>query len=712
MKKLLKNIIVCTFVVILATLMSCQEEEFGYTKDDVRAGVYNRNFDKVYGPVDPNQSWDFTQYGAAISSTRAGETVFTPSSYTETFIVNSLGQKVYTYTYNKKYMVEDLGSTVDFDFNDIVFTVHHEMTVIKNASNEWVSTTKNTTASLVWICGTIPFSIKVGDTVLGNGKHAGKNGDGNGINPERDSDYSDLMNVPVTGYDPDLNNVSVTVWPYEAGLTQKEITNVNSSIGNTISFPSVGDHPYIIVCDVNTPLADENENFDISQFKEFRSNLTPGNITILSESQPLDWFIDDQKAVAFNVNDYKGYINPNFDLSKHIGEEMIINVSSPDFSSACFRTNDSSWKEVYMSYNNYVDDESQDNKNCPFPFFGDVKFTITQAMVDNGLVITGSGYSIDRISLNCKGHKEDITIDINATYYRLPLQDLINLGVTDDNQIILIIIDNPGNHSNWGDGKIRDFNSTEKFELKGPDDNPTWTFVFTFAQIKEFANGTDGIQIEVYNNCIIKVIGVAKSNYNVSISPADENGKIVISDTEYTISNPFTSSDATFGTKYIVTAVPNDGYIFDCWSDGNTNATREITINSDLNITASFRKIPEGTILLYSGNISVSGYNNNTKIELSYPDGFKALDFLKLGKNRLTIEFAVSSNFTITAIKNSNWADIYTTETHINNGNLRLSFELKEQDVVDQYGNDLFSKISILWTAHNGTITIKSVTLE
>lgn len=400
MKKLLKNIIVCTFVVILATLMSCQEEEFGYTKDEVRAGVYNRNFDKVYGPVNSRQSWDFTQKGS-FSRTRAGETQNTPSSYTEEHTVDAQGQKVSTYTYRKKYMVEDLGSTVDFDFNDIVFTVTHVMTVTKNASNEWVSTTKNTTASLVWLCGTIPFSIKVGNTVLGNGKHAGNNGDGNGYNPAGDSDYSDLMNVPVTGYDPDLNNVSVTVWPYEAGLTQNEITNVNSAIGNTISFPSVGDHPYIIVCDVNTPLAPENTNFDISQFTNFRPVLPAGNTTILSEPLSVDWNGNGlKKAVAFNIADNTDYQMSGFDLTEHVGKDLIINVAPTDFSRASFRANDASWKEVYMSYNNYVDDESQDNKNCPFPLFGDVKLPITQAMVDNGLLITGSGYTINKISID------------------------------------------------------------------------------------------------------------------------------------------------------------------------------------------------------------------------------------------------------------------------------------------------------------------------
>lgn len=47
----------------LAILASCQDEDFGYTTEEVRAGVYDRNFIKHYGEIDPNQSWDFSAFG-------------------------------------------------------------------------------------------------------------------------------------------------------------------------------------------------------------------------------------------------------------------------------------------------------------------------------------------------------------------------------------------------------------------------------------------------------------------------------------------------------------------------------------------------------------------------------------------------------------------------------------------------------------------------
>ncbi len=50
----------------LASLMllgSCQDEDFGYMTEEVRASVYDRNFIAHYGDIDPNQSWDFSSFG-------------------------------------------------------------------------------------------------------------------------------------------------------------------------------------------------------------------------------------------------------------------------------------------------------------------------------------------------------------------------------------------------------------------------------------------------------------------------------------------------------------------------------------------------------------------------------------------------------------------------------------------------------------------------
>lgn len=43
-------------------VISCQDEDFGYTQEEIFRNAYERNFVKAFGPIDPNQSWDFSMY--------------------------------------------------------------------------------------------------------------------------------------------------------------------------------------------------------------------------------------------------------------------------------------------------------------------------------------------------------------------------------------------------------------------------------------------------------------------------------------------------------------------------------------------------------------------------------------------------------------------------------------------------------------------------
>lgn len=48
----------------------------------------------------------------------------------------------------------------------------------------------------------------------------------------------------------------------------------------------------------------------------------------------------------------------------------------------------------------------------------------------------------------------------------------------------------------------------------------------------------------------------------------------------------------TSGSNATLTATPNDGYVFSHWSDGNTSATRTVTVTSAATYIAYFEKIP------------------------------------------------------------------------------------------------------------------------
>lgn len=64
MKKIL-FIILGLIVSLIA--VSCQDEDFGYTEQDVFKGAYKRNFEKEFGKIDPNQSWDLSAHGRSVN---------------------------------------------------------------------------------------------------------------------------------------------------------------------------------------------------------------------------------------------------------------------------------------------------------------------------------------------------------------------------------------------------------------------------------------------------------------------------------------------------------------------------------------------------------------------------------------------------------------------------------------------------------------------
>lgn len=53
------------FIITLITSLlafSCQDEDFGFTQEEIFREAYERNFEAKYGKIDPNQSWDLSTY--------------------------------------------------------------------------------------------------------------------------------------------------------------------------------------------------------------------------------------------------------------------------------------------------------------------------------------------------------------------------------------------------------------------------------------------------------------------------------------------------------------------------------------------------------------------------------------------------------------------------------------------------------------------------
>ena len=71
--------------------------------------------------------------------------------------------------------------------------------------------------------------------------------------------------------------------------------------------------------------------------------------------------------------------------------------------------------------------------------------------------------------------------------------------------------------------------------------------------------------------------GSSVQKYTLTVTSADSQMGSVTGGGEYEA-----------GTQATVTAVANSGYQFKQWSDGNTSATRSVTVNSNLTLTATF----------------------------------------------------------------------------------------------------------------------------
>lgn len=148
----------------------------------------------------------------------------------------------------KRYMIEDLGTTDDFDFNDVVVDVtrntvaHHTVEIVDGVKTSDVVTSTDVTEKAVikHLGGILPFVLKIGDKTLP--QLGGEDTFEKDVNLEYD----------ITGWEPANNNISITV---------------NNT---TLSFPKPGAVPMIIACDDNIAWSAERVAFDWKKFLEVK----------------------------------------------------------------------------------------------------------------------------------------------------------------------------------------------------------------------------------------------------------------------------------------------------------------------------------------------------------------------------------------------------------------------------------------------------------
>ena len=160
--------------------------------------------------------------------------------------VKKIEEPIYD-SFSKRYMIEDLGATDDFDFNDVVVDVFDVTTKTavydidatgNKVFKEWKDVTNSQEAIIRSLGGTLDITVKIGNTTWT--KSESQYPVGHMVNTTNPINYNaELAKFPVTGWDFKTNNVSATVGDKASG-------NVLS-----ITFPKAGEVPMIIGFDVN-----------------------------------------------------------------------------------------------------------------------------------------------------------------------------------------------------------------------------------------------------------------------------------------------------------------------------------------------------------------------------------------------------------------------------------------------------------------------------
>ncbi len=166
----------------------------------------------------------------------------------------------------KRYMIEDLGSASDFDFNDIVIDVEEMsstpivMTQVPSSTTSANKTTigfgqpqkQQSLATLRFLCGTKPFRLTVGESTLGvvtdptNQEQTRKQllqeepveEATYFVGPMKIEGWEPNLQLTVPNWNPSCNNVSIEVWPNGT----KDYTKG----GWIAQFPSTGEVPFMM----------------------------------------------------------------------------------------------------------------------------------------------------------------------------------------------------------------------------------------------------------------------------------------------------------------------------------------------------------------------------------------------------------------------------------------------------------------------------------
>lgn len=134
------------------------------------------------------------------------------------------------------------------------------------------------------------------------------------------------------------------------------------------------------------------------------------------------------------------------------------------------------------------------------------------------------------------------------------------------------------------------------------------------------------------------------------------NYTLTLAANDVAMGNVFGAGTYKYGTEVAINAIPNTGYQFTQWSDNDTNASRTITIASDLSLTAYFQPIKYTIIATANdetlGTVYGSGeYAYNTSVSLmAVPQNGCEFITWSNGVNSNPYTFVAVDNVTLQAI--------------------------------------------------------------
>lgn len=640
----------------------------------------------------------------------------------------SLNDVVTNQIIKKRYMIEDLGSDFDYDFNDIVIDVTQIRTTQGN------ETVVKQYAQLAHLCGTIPWRVQIGnwtsDILPGRNEGCAKGGPGYqpytlqevdgktvkvGLDPY--GDFASENGVEITGWDPDQNNIVVTAWPSAAGMDwsdeysdeegQKKLREnyLKEVDGTSYSFPDPGKYPFIIAVDQSVvwkPEMETVEKTEIITWKRAEYNNSvrpispddPGYVpdsgddpTVAGINSVTPQVVPGAGPVELNVelDSWADDILIHPELLKGIGVGYIIKagIEPKDNAKMMYLSMKSPWTAINQNMTMGTEQTEFQvtvtaNNLAELRQYGIALKGVNVVVKSIEIIKPDTPYvDPDRTDIDWDTeYNEHIGSNFNPSFYIAPekcenlhVGDVITINATIDNSLFPLYPSNPS-YIQMTDYDFKLMPGTEQTAYWYPGQTVSHQVVITQEMLNKMQ--TNGFIVQGKNVTFVNVTNNAATWYTFTAGVAVESagrGTVTVEPQQ----------DAYLaGSTIAIKAKGATGYAFQSWSDGNLEKERYVVLNEDnMKLYANFREANK-----YSVKISASEHG------LLKINGVEATDPVVdeyYEETELEIEVTAKEGYKFT-----NWSDGDTD-------NPRTITVSGEVDITAEY-----KEVTILWS---GSVT-------